>query len=137
MAGQEQKSPSSNAVRFRITPLSDYYSEEDPRYASEAFELERALRQELPDGLEISSVPGEKGVLTELIANITTGGGIAALAEVIKAWLASRPVHRKIDLEFEVDERKGKRKGRLCIDASNVDSQQLAEIAGHAFKSRD
>jgi len=31
MAGQEQKSPSSNAVRFRITPLSDYYSEEDPR----------------------------------------------------------------------------------------------------------
>jgi len=99
--------------------------------------LERALRQELPDGLEISSVPGEKGVLTELIANITTGGGIAALAEVIKAWLASRPVHRKIDLEFEVDERKGKRKGRLCIDASNVDSQQLAEIAGHAFKSRD
>ena len=75
-------------------------------------------------------------MLTELIVDITTGGGIAALAEVIKAWLATRPVHRKIDLEFEVDERKGKRTGRVRIDASNVDSQQLAEITGDAFKSR-
>ena len=52
MAGpQEQTSRSSDAIRFRITPSSDFYDEEDPRYTSEAFELQRALRHELPDGL--------------------------------------------------------------------------------------
>jgi hypothetical protein len=128
--------PGSGAIRIKITPLSDFYNEDDPRYSSEGFELQRALVRELPDELEVSSEPGEKGGLADLIVNIATGGAITGLVEVFKAWLATRPVHRKIDLEFEVVESKGKRTGKLQIDASNVDSQQLAEIAGQAFQSR-
>ena len=138
MGGPQEQAPrSGDAIRLRIKPLSDFYDEKDPRYASEAFELQRALGHELPDGLEVHPATGEKGVAVDLIVNITTAGGIAGIVEVIKAWLATRPVHRKIDLEFEVDERKGKRTGKLRIDASNVDSQHLDEITGDAFKSGD
>ena len=130
---QEETSKVGDVIRFKITPLSDFYSEDDQRYASEAFELQRALRRELPDEVEIGSAPGSKGALTDLIVTITTSGGVTALAEVIKAWLATRPVHRQVDLEFEVDQSKGKRTGSLHIDASNVDSQQLAEMTDAAF----
>jgi Effector Associated Constant Component 1 len=137
MPGLQGETPKGDdAIRFKITPLSDFYSEDDPRYASEAFELQRALRRELPDEVEIGSAPGNKGTLTDLLMTITTTGGITALAEVIKAWLATRPVHRQVDLEFEIDQRKGKRTGSLHIDASNVDSQQLAEITDAAFGSK-
>ena len=137
MAGQEgQESPGNGTIRLRITPLSDFYDEDDPRHASEAFELQRAIKRELPDGLEVRSAPGEKGVLTDLIVDITTGGLITGLLEVLKAWLATKPIHRKIDLEFEVDERMGQRTAKLRVDASNVDSEQLAEITSEAFKSR-
>lgn len=137
MPGLQGETPEGdNAIRFKITPSSDFYSEDDKRYASEAFELQRALRHELPDEVELDSAPGSKGALTDLIVTITTSGGITALAEVIKAWLATRPVHRQVDLEFEIDQKKGKHTGSLHIDASNVDSQQLAEIADAAFGSK-
>lgn len=131
-----EASPGSGAIRLKITPLSDFYHEDDPRYSSEAFELQRALVRELPGELEIRSEPGEKGGLADLIVNIATGGVISGLVEVLKAWLAVRPVHRKIDLEFEVVEAKGKRTGKLRIDATNVDSPQLAAITGEALQSR-
>jgi hypothetical protein len=131
-----QAQSASGAIRLTITPVSDFYDKDDPRYSSEAFELQQALVRELPDELEVRAEPGEKGGLADLIVNIATGGAISGLVEVFKAWLGARPVHRRIDLEFEVVEDEGKRTGKLIIDASNVDSKQLAAIAGEAFKSR-
>ena len=137
MSGAQGEMPKSgDAIRFKITPLSDFYSQDDPRHASEEFDLQRALRRELADEVEIHPAPGKKGALTDLIVTITTSGGVTALAEVIKAWLATRPVHRKVDLEFEIDQKKGKRTGSVHIDASNVDSEQLAHITDAAFGAK-
>ena len=134
--GGSEAQSASGAIRLTITPVSDFYDENDPRYSSEAFELQRALARELPGELEVRSEPGEKGGLAGLIVNIATGGAISGLVEVFKAWLAAKPVHRSIVLEFEVAEENGKRTGKLVINASNVDSKELAAITGEAFKSR-
>lgn len=137
MAGPEERaSRGEGNLRFTITPLSDFYDDKDPRYASEAFELQHAVKREMPDLVEVRAAHGEKGLLSELIVDIVTSGSLTALVEIFKAWLAARPAHRKIDLKFEIDQQKGKRTGTLQIDASNVDSQQLAEISAEAFKSR-
>jgi Effector Associated Constant Component 1 len=137
MAGQEGRaSPGDGVVRLRITPLSDFFDENDPRHASEAFELQRALKREGVEGLQARPAPGEKGVLTDIIVDVATGGAITGLIEVFKIWLAARPVNRKLELEFEVEERKGKRTGTLHIDASNIDSDSLAEITSEAFRPK-
>jgi hypothetical protein len=116
--------------------MSSFYAKDDPRYESEAFELQRVLDRELPGALEERAAPGGKGLLPDLVVDLISGGAIRGLVEAFKVWLAARPVHRTIDLEFEVEENNGKRKVKLTIDASNVDSLQLATITGEAFKSR-
>ncbi len=132
---RDQASRADGVIRLKITPVSDFYDENDPRYTSEAFELQRALNRELPGELEVRSAPGEKGVITDLIIHISTDAAMTGLIEVLKTWLISKPGHRRIDLEYQLDERVGKRTGMLHIDASNVDSEDLVAIASEVFES--
>lgn len=134
---EEQAERADNVIRLKIMPISDFYNQRDPRHSSEAFELQQLLDRELPGELETRSAPGTKGVITDLIVPIATSGGMTALVEVFKAWLAKRPDHRKIDLEFEVNTSKGKRAGKLSVDASNVDSKDITAITKEAFGSKN
>jgi hypothetical protein len=125
--------PEAGFVRLTIVPVSDYFSPEDPRAASETYELRQALQRDLPAELEVHASSDEKGILSSLILSLTSSGAITALVEVLKAWLGTRPVHRTLDVQFEYDEKKGKRTGTLHLDASNIDSDELAKIMSGAF----
>ena len=126
----------SVAVQLTVIPRSDFYGDGDPRSGTEAFELQQALSREFPGELVARPSAGTKGGLTELILTVATGPAITGLVDVFKAWLASRPQHRQIDVEFEIAESDGKRHGTIHVDASNVDSQQLAMITGEAFSPK-
>ena len=123
----------SAAIQLKVIPNSDFYRADDPRHESEVFELQQALYREFPRELEARPLPEMKGGI-ELILTVAPGPVIMGLADVLRAWLGSRPVHRSIDVVYEVDESDGKRTGTIHVDASNVDSQQLAMITGEAFK---
>jgi hypothetical protein len=129
--------PADGAVRITIVPDSDYYAEDDPRRASETFELSRALEREFRDELTSLPAPGTKGGILEMVVTLGSAGAITALVEVFKAWLATRPVHRTVRVTYALDQPApggAAPTGTLEIDATNVDSAALAIIAGEALK---
>jgi len=134
----EESSPVDGKVRLTITPTSDFYAENDQRTRDEAFELIEAIRRELPDEVEARPVPGEKGIITDLVIPLVpvAGPALTAAVAVFKAWIAKRPTNRTIVLEFEID-RGGDQKssGKLRLDATNVDSAVLDTIAKEVLSS--
>jgi membrane-associated two-gene conflict system component 1 (EACC1) len=118
--------PAGESVRVMIKPASDYFAAEDPRAQSEVSELRTALERNFPDALEVGPAVGEKGILADLILSLTSNGAVAALAGVLKAWMAARPAHRELDLE--IMDGNGQSIKSLHLNASNIDSESLAKI---------
>ena len=118
------------AVRFTITPHSDYFAPHDEKTVGEGFELEAAMARKLPDAMASRPAPGQKGVLTDVLIPLGSSGALTATVEVFKAWLAKRPTHRTIDVEFEIEQGDApKRTGTFSVDATNVDDAVLDTIA--------
>jgi len=129
----EAGTTSEGTVRLRITPQSDFYAAGDERLADEAFELQQAFQRELPETVEARPVPGEKGIVTEIVIPLVSSGALTAAVEVFKAWLAKRPTNRKIELEFELERGKEKSSGTLHLDSTNVDNAVLENITKEVF----
>jgi hypothetical protein len=129
----ESGTTSDGTVRLRITPQSDFYAEGDERLAEEAFELQQAFQRELPETVESRPVPGEKGVVTEIVIPLISGGALTSTVEIFKAWLAKRPTNRKIELEFELERGKDTSSGTIHLDATNVDDAVLDNITKEVF----
>ena len=132
----EAASSGAGEVRLTVTPRSDFYASTDERADHEAFELQEAIRRELPDAVDARAAPGEKGVITDVIIPLASGGALTAVVEVFKTWLAKRPTNRTIDLSFEVDRGKdGKKSGTLRLDSTNIDDAVLDTIAKEVLAS--
>jgi hypothetical protein len=133
-ASAKEELPATGTVRFEITPRSDYFAAMDSRGRDEELELKTALKAELPEHVRSRPGEGEKGIVTDVIMPLATGGALTAMVEAFKAWLASRPANRTIELKYEVEEKKGKRNGTLTINATNVDSAVLEVIGREALQ---
>jgi hypothetical protein len=126
MARSTDADSPTRALRLTIKPRSDFYAAHDQRAADEEFELQQALSRELPEQVRARPMPGEKGVVTDVLIPLASSGAFTAMAEVFKAWVAKRPTNRAIDVEYEIDEGDtGTRSGKLRIDSTNVDNDVL------------
>ena len=136
MSGQTGDSELSSAVRLTIRPESDFYDPLDDRLAAEMFELQNAISQEFPDGLNAKPVPGAKGPALDLIMTLASSGALTALSGVLKTWLSRRPQNRTVNLEFEITNSDGTtRKGTLSLDATNVEPEVLGKITEQTFSA--
>jgi hypothetical protein len=131
-----EDAPPTGTVRFEVNPQNGYYAPGDSRGRDEEFELQDALKAQLAGNLKTGAAEGDKGVITDVVLPLATGGAFTAMVDAFKAWLSSRPQHRTIELEFEIDEQDGKRSGTLTVDAKNVDSIDLDTIVREAFQTR-
>lgn len=124
----------ARSVRLTVVGRSDFYAAHDSRADDEAFELSKALKEELPEYVKPRPAERQKGVITDVIVPLASSGALTAVVEVFKAWLAKQPAHRSIDLEFEVEgDAAAGRHGHLRMDATNVDGAVLGAIAQEAL----
>jgi hypothetical protein len=135
-ASANEETPATGTFRLTVTPWTDYYGPGDARARDEEFELQQALKQELPDHVRMRSAEGEKGVITDIIVPLGTSGALTAVVELFKAWLSKRPTNRRITVDFEVEQnKKGRRSGSLTVDATNVDNEILDTVARAALEA--
>jgi hypothetical protein len=74
---------------------------------------------------------GKKGIeLVEVVLTLGSAGAFTAAVEAFKIWMAKKPDHRKLDVTYEIVEGEGgNRTGHIRVDATNVDSADIAAVA--------
>lgn len=121
---------------IRVWPdVHEWGSQDDDRWRSDLAELQLMLRRELPDAVAPPVPAGDaKGVaeIASIILALGSAGVFTAAADVIKAWIAARPGHRRVVVEYPTES--GPQ--RLVVDADGIDGDKLADLAATALDQR-
>ncbi len=118
---------------LRVVPAEDEWGWRNDKWRTDVFELEQVLLANVPEAVR-RPTPDEahKGLdLLAVIVALGSAGAFTAAVEAFKAWLGKKPDRRSIVVEYQV----GDEIGRITVDATNVDSGDLAEIASKAFRA--
>jgi hypothetical protein len=114
-------------ITIRVKPgIGEWGTKDSERWRDDLYELQDDLTLAVPGSVAPPPPDGEgKGLgLVEVLLTLGSSGAFTAAVEVFKAWLGKKPDRRSADIVWEVSGQSGK----ITIDASNVDSDQLAEI---------
>jgi hypothetical protein len=115
----------SRKLDLALSPKSERYDADDPRWREQVAELVKDLRVET-DALRVAhtGVPGTKGAVDEFILTLASAGVFSTALDVLRAWLA-RDKTRSVELSYE--DAAGKDQ-HVSVTATNADVQTLEPV---------
>lgn len=109
----------------------DFFAKDDNRYAGELRELRQIMERDVEGVVPAEPGDGTRGIeLVGVVVALGQAGVFTAVVSAFKAWLGRRP-SRSLEVSYEIDGHKG----HLIIDATNVDSNDLTEVAEAALSA--
>jgi hypothetical protein len=108
-----------------LTPKSERYDADDPRWLEQVADLVKELRIET-NALRVRHTPvhGTKGTIDELILTLGSAGAFTTMLDLVRAWLA-RDKTRSVELIFQ-DE--GGDDRYFTVTAANASAQALDPV---------
>jgi hypothetical protein len=128
----------AETLRLVVTPADDFFKKSDERWQAELFDLQQVLEREVGSTVEpVEVTEGKKGIeLVEVILTLGSAGAFTAAVEAFKVWMGKKPDQRKLDVTWQiVEDEDGGRSGHLRVDATNVDSADVAAVANNLPKT--
>jgi len=119
---------------LEVAPDEEEWGSRNDKWQLDLFTLRQELERAVPDSVEeLKPGEGQLGlVLVPIIVALGSSGAFTAALSAFKAWLAQRPVHRRINVKFKI----GDTEGEVTIDADNVASNGLTAVANEVLKSK-